>query len=87
MTKHTDTLYNDLTGSFPFMSLYGNVGYLIVYHYETNEIFALPLANLEKTMIFEGYKQQFEFIASKGHKIKLNIMDNQASRQIKRFLA
>ncbi len=23
---------------------------------------------------------------SKGHKIKLNIMDNQASRQIKRFL-
>jgi hypothetical protein len=49
-------------------------------------ILALPIANLEDTTIVEGYKKQFEFLASKGQKIKLNFMDNQASRQIKRFL-
>jgi hypothetical protein len=84
--KHTGTLYNNLTGSFPFMSLDRNMCYLIVYHYETNAILAIPIANLEDTTIFEGYKKQFEFLGSKGHKLKLNIMDNQASRQIKWFL-
>ena len=33
--KHTETLYNNLTGSFPFQSLEGNVCFLVVYHYET----------------------------------------------------
>jgi hypothetical protein len=59
--KHTGTLYNDLTGLFPFMSLEGNMCYLIIYHYETNAILALPITNLEDTTIFEGYKKQFKF--------------------------
>jgi hypothetical protein len=33
--KRTGVLYNDLTGSFPYMSLEGTVCYLIVYHYES----------------------------------------------------
>ncbi len=47
---------------------------------------AVPIVNLEDTTIFEGYKKQFEFLVSKGHKTKLNIMDNQASRQTKWLL-
>jgi hypothetical protein len=38
---------------------------------------------MEDDTIFAVYRKQFEFLESKGHKIKLNIMDNQASRQIK----
>jgi hypothetical protein len=68
------------------MSLTGNVCFLIVYHYETNAILALSIANLEGNTIFEGYKKQFEFLESNGHKIRLNVMDNQASCQIKQFL-
>jgi hypothetical protein len=30
--KHNETLYNNLTGSFPFQSLEGNVCFLVVYH-------------------------------------------------------
>jgi hypothetical protein len=80
--KQTATLYNDLTGVFPFMSLAGNVCFLIVYHYETNAILAL----LEGNTTFEGCRKKFEFLKSKGHKILLNIMDNQASCHIKQFL-
>jgi hypothetical protein len=39
--KHTETMYNDLTGAFPFQSLEGNVCFLVVYHYETIGILAL----------------------------------------------
>jgi hypothetical protein len=41
----TGVLYSDLTGTFPFMSLEGNVCFLIAYHCETNSILALPIAN------------------------------------------
>jgi hypothetical protein len=36
--------------------------------------------------IFEAYKKQFENLAAKGFKPKLNVMDNQAMKHIKQFL-
>jgi hypothetical protein len=42
--KQTGTLYNDLTDTFPFMSLEGNACFLVVYHYKSNVIMALPIA-------------------------------------------
>jgi hypothetical protein len=84
--KGTGILYSNLTGTFPFMSLEGNVCFLVVYHYKTNAILALPVKNFTDRCILAAYKQQFELLESKGHKIKLNIMDNQASRVIKEYL-
>ena len=84
--KHTGVVYSDFTGTFPYMSLEGNVCFFVVYHYESNAILGLPVKNMEDSTIYEAYKQQFEFLKSKGFTIKLNVMDNQASRQIKRFL-
>jgi hypothetical protein len=75
--KQTGILYNYLTGLFPFMSLEGNVCFLIVYHYKTNTI---------DVIIFEAYKQQITLFKSKRYKIKLNVMDNQAMQVIKKFL-
>ncbi len=77
--KHTGILYNDLTGSFPYMSLEGNVCYLIVYHYESNAILGLPISSFDDNTVFAAYKTQFEFLESKGYKIKLNVMDNQCT--------
>ena len=84
--KRTGVLYNDLTGSFPYMSLEGNVCYLIVYHYESNAILGLPISGFDDNTVFAAYKTQFEFLESKGYKIKLNVMDNQCTKQIKKFL-
>jgi hypothetical protein len=84
--KRSGIVYNDLTGLFPYMSLQGNICFLIVYHYESNAILALPISGLDDNTIFAAYKTQFEFLESKGQKIKLNVMDNQCTKQIKKFL-
>jgi hypothetical protein len=57
--KQTGTLYSDLTGTFPFMSLEGNVCFLVVYHYETNAIMAVPLPNFTDEAILTAYRSQF----------------------------
>ncbi len=84
--KRSGIVYNDLTGSFPYMSLQGNVCFLIVHHYESNAILTLPISSLDDKTIFAANKTQFKFLESKGHKIKLNVMDNQCTKQIKKFL-
>ncbi len=86
MDKRTGTLYNDLTGPFPFMSLEGNVCFLIVYHYKTNAFLALPIKGFCDAIIFKAYKQQFNLLESKGYIIKFNVMDNQATQIITKFL-
>jgi hypothetical protein len=65
------------------MSLEGNVCFLIVYHYESTAILALPIAKFADNTILAAYQQQFELLKLKGHKIKVNVMDNQASKVIK----
>jgi hypothetical protein len=84
--KRTGILYNDLTSPFPFMSLEGNICFLVVYHYKTNAILALPIKWFSNDIIFATYKQQYDMLESKGYKIKLNVMDNQATWVIKKFL-
>jgi hypothetical protein len=81
--QRTGTLYNNLTGLFPFQSLEGNICFLVVYHFKTNAILALLINGFSNKIIFATYKQQYEMLESKGHVIRLNIMDNQASQTIK----
>jgi hypothetical protein len=84
--KQTGTLYSDITGTFPFMSLEGNVCFLVVYHYETNAILAVPLPNFTDDAILQAYQSQFELLEARGHNIRLNVMDNQANAVIKKYL-
>ena len=79
-------MYNDLTGKFPFMSLDGSMCFLVMYHYESNAIFAIPIAGLDGVTIFEAYKKKFDKLTAKGLKVKLNIMENQAMKHTKKFL-
>jgi hypothetical protein len=82
--RQSGIVYNDLTGNFPFMSYNGSVCFLVVYHYESNAILAIPIAGLNDKMIFEAYKIAFNELVAKGFKPKLNIMDNQATKYIKK---
>jgi hypothetical protein len=68
------------------MSLEGNVCFLIIYHYETNAILALPIAGFSDDIIFAAYQRQYHLLKLKGYKIRLNVMDNQATKVIKKFL-
>jgi hypothetical protein len=84
--KQSGVMYNDLTGNFPFISLDGSVCFLVMYHYESNAIFAIPIVGLNNVTIFEAYKKKFNELTAKGLKVKINIMDNQVTKHIKKFL-
>jgi hypothetical protein len=59
--------------------------FFILYHYESNTILGTPIAGLDNISIFEAYKKQFENWAAKGFKPKLNEMDNQAIKHVKKI--
>jgi len=81
-------VYNDLTGNFPFMSIDGSVCFFVLYHYKTNTILVKAIANVDDRSIFATYKEIFETleVEAKGYKPKINVMDNQATKYIKKFL-
>ena len=60
--------------------------FFVLYHYETNSILAMPITNLDYKSIFEAYKANFKMLEAKGYKPKVNVMDSQATKYIKRFL-
>ena len=41
---------------------------------------------MDDITIFEAYKRNFEMLEAKGFKVKLNVMDNQATKHIIEFL-
>jgi len=84
--KNSGIMYQDMTGNFPFMSLNGCICYLIMYHYKSNAILATPINGMDDVTIFEAYKQNFEMLEAKGFKVKLNVMDNQETKYMIKFL-
>jgi len=84
--KVSGVVYNDLTGNSPFMSIDRSVCFFVMYHYETNAILVKAIANVDDRSIFAAYKEIFETLEAKGYKPKMNVMDNQATKYIKKFL-
>jgi hypothetical protein len=84
--RHSGVVYNDLMGNFSFMLFDGSVCFLVIYHYKANAIMATPITGLDDVCIFNVYKIYFGNWKRKGYKLMLNIMDNQATKNIKKFL-
>ena len=84
--KISGVVYNDLTGNFPFMLIDGKVCFYVLYHYELNAILVKAIANCDNHSIYEAYNEVFELIEAKGYKPQMNVMDNQATKFIKKFL-
>ncbi len=84
--KISGVVYNDLTGNSPFMSINGSVCFFVLYHYELNAILVKAIANVDDHSIYEAYKEVFESLEAKGYTPKMNLMDNQATKFIKKFL-
>ncbi len=68
------------------MSLNGNMCFFVMYHYKTNAILATLILGLNSASILAAYKQNFEYLAEKGYKPMVKIMDNQATKVIKAYL-
>jgi hypothetical protein len=84
--KNNGIVYHDLMGSFPFMSVDGSACFFVLYHYESNCILPAPISGLDDVSIFNAHKTQFEELVAKGFTPKLNVMDDQATKHIKKIL-
>jgi hypothetical protein len=84
--RNSGIVYHNLTGLFPFRSFDGSVCFFVLYHFESNAILATPIVGLDNMSIFIADEIYFKDLTAKGFKPKLNIMDNQATEHIKKFL-
>ena len=64
----------------------GNQYYLIAYDYDTNYIFAIPIASQSDEAIIGAFEKVFARLEEKGYKPTFNVTDNQAANLIKRYL-
>jgi hypothetical protein len=58
----------------------------VMYHYEINAILVTTIVGVDLECILEAYKLNFEYLVSKGFKLEVNMMDNQATKIIKAYL-
>ena len=84
--KQEGTMYTDMTGALPHMSLKGNLYYLIAYIYDLNAIIAKPMKSTKSDDIVAAFDDIFTELKEKGYKPQLNVSDNQSATQIKQFL-
>ena len=63
--KQEVTLYTDAIWEFPEMSLDGKQYFFVAYDYDTNYIFALPIANVQDKTIIETFDKIFTKLTSK----------------------
>ncbi len=85
--KTKRTLYHDLTGRLPVMSLEGNQYFFVAYDYTLNAILVRPTKDLASPTIIEAFDSIFTELKAKGFKPQLNSTDNQAVAALKDYLA
>ena len=69
------------------MSHDGKHFFFVVYDYDTNYIFALPIADVQDKTIIEAFDKVFTGLTEKGHKPTFNVTDNQAVTPLKKISA
>ena len=82
----TGTLYTDTTDALPARSLDRNQYYVVMYEYNTNNIFAIPMNENTSKSIIESFDNFFEQMKGRGYKPQFNVTDNQAAQAIKNYL-
>ena len=65
------------------MSLDGKQYFFVGYDYDTDYIFALPIANVQDKTIIEAFDMIFTKLTVKGHNPTFNVTDNQAVTHLK----
>ena len=85
--KGKGTLYmDDATCALPVMSLNGHQYYIVAYDYGNNFIEAKEVSDLKDETIVEAVQKIFDKMEAHGHRLLLNVTDNQAAQPLKTFL-
>ena len=83
---HNGVIYTDPTGAFPVTSRAGHKYLLVLYDFDSNAILAEPMKARSDDEALRAYEALYNTLTTRGCKPSLNILDNEASRAIKRAI-
>ena len=84
--KKDGTIYVDNTGNFPITSIDGMKAVFILYDWTSNAILATPIATATDEQMIKAFKENLNYLTSRGFKPSFNIIDNVASKATKEYL-
>ena len=84
--QNIGTVYTDQTGNFPVRSFQGNRCQFVAYDYRSNAILVRPLKDQTDKSLLEAFEDVYEYLTTRGFKPRLNVMDNQCSKTIQKFI-
>jgi hypothetical protein len=82
----TGQIYSNQTGRFVTPSSTGNNYLMVLYDYDSNHMFPLPLKNRTAQTLLDGYKQLYSQLCNAGLCPKLQHLDNECSTILKEFM-
>jgi hypothetical protein len=82
----TGQIYTDQTGRFVTPSSTGNNYLMVLYDYDSNHIFPLPIKNRNAKTLLDGYKELHAQLCAAGLRPKLQRLDNECSTILKQFM-
>ena len=82
----TGQVYTDQTGQFHVPAASGNKYLFVLYDYDSNYIFAVPIPRRAKECILNAYKTVYKTLASRGLKPRIQRLDNEVSDILKEYM-
>ena len=76
-----ETMYTDQTGKFPFISSRGNKYMMVLYHVDSNSIWAEPMKNRTEGEMILTRANALERMHAAGIKPTHQVLDNEASKE------
>ena len=86
-TQITGQVYTDQTGKMVVPSVSGMNYCLILYDFDSNPIWAVPIPSRTKHQILKAMKQAFKLLESRGLKPQLQRLDNECSQLLKDYMS
>jgi hypothetical protein len=83
----TGQIYTDQTGNFPNVLQWGNKYLMVLYDYDSNSILVEPLRNCTDAQMITAYDRLVEWLTWAGLKLRLQRLDNDASKALKKQIA
>ena len=80
------TTYTNLTSHFPTMLLENKQYIFVAYNYTTNAIIVRAIVDREAPTIVAAFDDVFSYLERKGFKPRFNVLDNEASLAITKYL-
>ena len=75
--QNDGVIYKNQTVNMPVQSYHGKKCDFVAYKYQSNSILVQALREQTDDSLQEAFEDVYSYLASKGFKQKLNIMDNQ----------